>query len=595
MFETNFETIFGTNSSNPNLSPTAFLVDRCENVYYSGWGGLANSGSGFPSAGTNGLPVTSDGFQKTTDNNDLYFFVMEKDATSQLYGSFFGQVGGLGEHVDGGTSRFDRNGVIYQSLCANCGGASSARFPTSPGVWAPNNGSLSGCNLAAVKIAFNLAGIAAAIRTSIDGVVRDTSGCVPMAVDFTDTLAMGKQYIWDFNDGSAPVITNGPTTSHTFTSAGMYRVKLIAVDSSSCNIADSAYINLRVRNDKADLSFVETKLPPCTSLAYQFTNTSSAPKPFTSNSFRWDMGDGTVFTSGKNSFSHTYTAAGTYLVKMVLIDTNFCNEPDSIVKQIRIAANVKAQFSTPAQGCVPYNAFFDNTSLGGQNFTWNFGDGSPLSNEVSPTHLYANTGNYVVTLIAIDAGTCNISDTNTFTLRVEPVPQSGIDFNPNPVPTNEPVNFVNLSANASRYKWLFGDGMSLETIRMDTVVKHLYNASETYNACLVAFNPAGCSDTACINVPITIIPGLEVPTAFSPNGDGRNDRIFVKGFGLAKINWKIYNRWGELVFFTNDYLGGWDGTFNGKSQPQDVYHYVVEVEFFDGKKGTKKGDITLLR
>ena len=71
-----------------------------------------------------------------------------------------------------------------------------------------------------------------------------------------DTLAMGKQYIWDFNDGSAPVITNGPTISHTFTSAGMYRVKLIAVDSSSCNIADSAYINLRVRNDKADLSFV---------------------------------------------------------------------------------------------------------------------------------------------------------------------------------------------------------------------------------------------------------------------------------------------------------------------------------------------------
>ena len=590
-----YSTIFGTNSSNPNLSPTAFLVDRCENVYYSGWGGLANSGSGFPSAGTNGLPVTSDGFQKTTDNNDLYFFVMEKDATSQLYGSFFGQVGGLGEHVDGGTSRFDRNGVIYQSLCANCGGSSSARFPTSPGVWAPNNGTLSACNLAAVKIAFNLAGIAAAIRTSIDGVVRDTSGCVPMSVDFTDTLAMGKQYIWDFNDGSAPVITNGPTISHTFTSAGMYRVKLIAVDSSSCNIADSAYINLRVRNDKADLSFVETKLPPCTSLAFQFTNTSSAPKPFASNSFRWDLGDGTVFTSGINSFSHTYSAPGTYQVKMVLIDTNYCNEPDSIVKQIRIAVNVKAQFNTPAQGCVPYNAFFENTTLGGQTFTWNFGDGSPLSNQVSPTHLYAATGNYIVTLIAVDAGTCNISDTNSFTLRVEPVPQAGIDFNPNPVPTNEPVNFVNLSSSASRYKWLFGDGMSLETIRMDTVVKHLYNASETYNACLVAFNPAGCSDTACINVAITIIPGLEVPTAFSPNGDGRNDRIFVKGFGLTKINWKIYNRWGELVFFTNDYLEGWNGTSNGKIQPQDVYHYVVEVEFFDGKKGTKKGDITLLR
>jgi len=588
-----YSTIFGPNTSSPNLSPTAFLVDRCENVYYSGWGGSANTQTNYPNSGTNGLPISNDGFQKTTDNSDLYFFVMEKNAASQLYGSYFGQNGGFGEHVDGGTSRFDRNGVIYQSLCANCGNV-KPRFPTTPGVWSPNNGS-SGCNLAAIKIAFNLAGIAAGIRTSIDGVTRDTSGCVPMTVDFTDTIAMGKQYIWDFNDGSVPIITNGPSVSHTFNSAGFYRVKLIAVDSTACNIADSTFINLRVRNDKAILSYVETKLPPCASLSFQFTNTSSSAKPFQGNSFRWDLGDGTVFTSGKTAFTHTYTAPGTYQVKMVLIDTNFCNEPDSIVKQIRIAANVKAQFNTPAQGCVPYDAFFENTSLGGQTFIWNFGDGSPLSNEVNPTHRYASTGNYLVTLIAVDAATCNISDTNSFTLRVEPVPQSGIDFNPNPVPTNEPVNFVNLSSGASRYKWLFGDGFTLETFRKDTIVKHLYNASETYNACLVAFNPAGCSDTACINVAVTVVPGVEVPNAFSPNGDGRNDRVFIKGFGIAKISWRIYNRWGELVFFTNDYMQGWDGKQNGKDLLQGVYHYVLEVEFSDGRKGTKKGDITLLK
>lgn len=214
---------------------------------------------------------------------------------------------------------------------------------------------------------------------------------------------------------------------------------------------------------------------------------------------------------------------------------------------------------------------------------------------MNPTHRYASTGNYLVTLIAVDAATCNISDTNSFTLRVEPVPQSGIDFNPNPVPTNEPVNFVNLSSGASRYKWLFGDGFTLETFRKDTIVKHLYNASETYNACLVAFNPAGCSDTACINVAVTVVPGVEVPNAFSPNGDGRNDRVFIKGFGIAKISWRIYNRWGELVFFTNDYMQGWDGKQNGKDLLQGVYHYVLEVEFSDGRKGTKKGDITLLK
>jgi gliding motility-associated-like protein len=112
---------------------------------------------------------------------------------------------------------------------------------------------------------------------------------------------------------------------------------------------------------------------------------------------------------------------------------------------------------------------------------------------------------------------------------------------------------------------------------------------------LVAFNPAGCSDTACINVAVTVVPGVEVPNAFSPNGDGRNDRVFIKGFGIAKISWRIYNRWGELVFFTNDYMQGWDGKQNGKDLLQGVYHYVLEVEFSDGRKGTKKGDITLLK
>ncbi len=98
-------------------------------------------------------------FKSTTDGSDFYFFVLERDAQNILFASFFGQVGGSGEHVDGGTSRFDKNGVIYQALCANCGRGAS--FPTSPGVAYPTNGS-SSCNLAAVKIAFNLAGVAGA-------------------------------------------------------------------------------------------------------------------------------------------------------------------------------------------------------------------------------------------------------------------------------------------------------------------------------------------------------------------------------------------------------------------------------------------------
>ena len=113
-----YSTRFGKAAGIPNISITAFLVDNCENVYVSGWGGAVDGQ--FQSSLTTGMPVTSDAIQSTTDGNDFYFFVLKKNATSQLFGSFWGQNGGLTDHVDGGTSRFDKQGVIYQAICANC-------------------------------------------------------------------------------------------------------------------------------------------------------------------------------------------------------------------------------------------------------------------------------------------------------------------------------------------------------------------------------------------------------------------------------------------------------------------------------------------
>jgi PKD repeat protein len=303
------------------------------------------------------------------------------------------------------------------------------RFPTTPGAWSQTNNSTD-CNLAAIKIAFNLAGVGAGLQASINGVLRDTSGCVPMTVDFTDTLAQGKKYIWDFNDGSPKVTTTTPSISHTFNTIGLYRVNLVSIDSSTCNIADTARVTMRVRNDQATLAFTTTKLPPCASLTYQFNNTSTAIKPFTATSFRWDFGDGSSQLAGGGVVTHTYAAGGTYDVKLVLIDTNYCNEPDSLIKKIRISPTVKAQFTTPASGCVPYDAVFTNTSLGGTDFLWQFGDGT-TSTLPDPTHLYSNTGSYQVRLIATDTNTCNKVDTSAyFTIVVSPYPSSSFTLFP---------------------------------------------------------------------------------------------------------------------------------------------------------------------
>lgn len=600
-----YATVFGKGDAAPDISPVAFLVDRCENVYVSGWGGRAIAGLTYPNAGVQGLPVTPDAIKPQPDidpntglGEDFYFFVLKKDATQPLYGTYFGQNSNtIGDHVDGGTSRFDQNGVIYQAICASCG--NNSPFPTypNPGVYAPTKPPSANCNLAMVKIAFNLAGVGSGVESFINGVPRDTAGCVPLTVDFSDTLAQAVSYEWNFGDGSPQITTTIPSTSHTYTSVGIFRVMLVAIDSSTCNIRDTSYLNIKVGASKALLDFTPRKQGDCHLFQYLFENNSIAPSgfPFSSNSFIWDFGDGSPrVTAGAGSVPHTYASAGTYNVRLILNDTTYCNSPDTVVKQLRVAALVKANFVTPSTGCAPYKAFFENTSLAGSDFKWDFGDGG-TSTDVNPTHTYLAPGSYTITLIALDTATCNKTDTIRITIDIFGKPTAAFSASPQPPVLNTPISFTNLSSpDADRFKWSFGDGDTLRTTSR-AIVQHEYVASTTYTACLAVANRAGCADTVCQSVRMLIQPAVDVPTAFTPGNGGTNAIVYVRGFGIARMKFTVWARWGEKVFETNDRKIGWDGRFKGKLLPMDVYAYTLDVEFSDGTKTTKTGDITLIR
>lgn len=598
-----YSTTFGKGQSTPDISPTAFLVDRCENVYVSGWGGDSN----FPNSGVQGLTVTPDALKSAPDifpnglGGDFYFFVLKRDAVSQLYGSFFGQNNtSYHDHVDGGTSRFDKEGVIYQAMCASCNNVDP--FPTTPGVWSPTKPPSATCNLAMLKIAFNLAGVKSGIQSYIDGTPRDTAGCVPLTVDFIDTVLNAQSYEWYFGDGStpSPVLTTQPSVSHTFTAVGTYQVMLVAIDSNTCNIRDTSYVTIKVEDLRAQLDFNAVKLNPCDSFKYRFDNVSVAPavRPFGPSTFTWDFGDNSpTVTTGTAPVFHNYSSPGTYTVKMYLNDSVFCNFPDTVIKQIRVASLVVADFETPSEACAPYNASFTNLSQAGSQFIWQFGDpNDPApSSEVNPSHLYTQPGTYTITLIAIDSATCNISDTTTFTINVAGKPVADFTATPQPPVVNTPISFTNLSSpDAISFKWLFGDGDSLVTTSR-AVVQHEYVSTGVFNACLIAYNQVGCPDTVCRDVSMLIEPAVDVPNAFTPGKGGINSTVYVRGFGIAKMKFTVWARWGEKVFETNSKQSGWNGYYKGKLLPMDVYAYTLDVEFSDGTKTTKTGDITLIR
>lgn len=607
-----YSTVFGSGNStspNPNISPVAFLVDRCENVYVSGWGGspFVQGDGGFGQLGTQGMPISPGALKTITDNKDFYFIVIRKDAVSLLYGTFFGQGGtgasGFGEHVDGGTSRYDQQGVIYQAICANCEGSSfgqpSPPYPTTPGVVAPANGAgNNGCNLGVVKISFNFSGVGAGVRAFINGSF-DTSGCVPLTVQFRDTVRTATSYEWNFGDGSPQIKTDSFAIQHVYTAVGDYKVMLVGIDSSTCNIRDTVYTTIRVRNNEAFLGFRVNKLQPCESLSYQFTNTTTAAgtaPPFTNQSFIWDFGDGTRVTSGPGAVTHNFAAPGSYNVKLILPDTNYCNAPDSMPLLLRVAPLVKAQFEAPPLGCIPEDVVFANTSLAGTDFTWDFGDGTTSTDAgATVTHQYTTPGTYTIKLVAIDTSTCNKIDSFSTSIVMAGKPAASFTYSPVTPQQNFPYTFTNTSSlDAIRFVWYFGDGDSLRTTSR-AAVDHQYNTSGTFEVLLVAFNSAGCPDTARESVVAVIVPKLDLPNAFTPLSNGANSTIFVRGFGIGRMQWRIYNRFGNLVFESNNQSTGWDGKYKGTLQPMDVYAYTLDVEFTDGTRATKKGDITLLR
>ncbi|MFZ9954916.1 MAG: gliding motility-associated C-terminal domain-containing protein [Flavobacteriales bacterium] len=281
-----WSTTFGSGTGEINLSPTAFMVDLCSKVYLSGWG---SSGWGFelipnylydPSGftghnggrGTTGLPVTSDAFQKTTDGNDFYIMVLEDDASAISYASFFG--GNLSEeHVDGGTSRFDRKGKIYQSMCAGCGANSDMPIYPANAVSPTNNSN--NCNNGVFKMDFLIPNVIADFKSITE--------CVSENIQFKNTslLQQNTSFFWDFGDGDTSTAFQ---PNHTYSSPGTYFVKLKLSDPSACNLADSVVKQVKILELP---SIVLHDTAVCTSINVQLGISPLADATIT---YRWSPG-----------------------------------------------------------------------------------------------------------------------------------------------------------------------------------------------------------------------------------------------------------------------------------------------------------------
>ena len=295
-----YSTVFGAGNG-INISPTAFLVDVCDKIYLSGWGGSVNSlGSLSNNAGTtNNMPVTFDAFQSTTDGSDFYVMVMQDDAASLVYGSYFGSASAA-EHVDGGTSRFDRKGKIYQAMCAGCGSDSNMPILPSNAVSTTNNNS---CNLGVFKMDFEIPSI-------IADFVAPPLGCAPYSYTFQNTsLAQtNTTYSWDFGDGNISSIAN-PTNIYTL--PGTYTIQLIVSDVTSCNLADT------IEQEVIVLGNTSSNLQDVNICPAETVQIGLLPNSDPSITYQWSPSNGLSSTTVSNPF-----ASPTITTEYVLLISN---------------------------------------------------------------------------------------------------------------------------------------------------------------------------------------------------------------------------------------------------------------------------------
>lgn len=466
---------FGNSIARPQISPTAFLVDNCGNIYCAGWGGRinqsnANLGVSNNAQQCNGFTVTSESdprFRSTSDNDDFFIMKLSPDAASQLNGFYFGENGGL-DHVDGGTSRFDKRSQVYHSVCASCGGGQG--FPTTPNAASTTNNSPGGCNNAAFKMDFESQAVSADFSWT-------PASCEDDTIEFYNTSFQGLTYKWDFGDGSAQSFQENPV--HVYPTPGVYDVKLIAINPGTCNQNDTLTKRVVIypigKHQKPD-SLI------CLSDTLQLGFDT-----YPAASYDWSPGTGLSDSTIADPFFYPDTVQ-----QYVLVMNAYGCVDTTIIKTT--VDGVVASFMASKLTCGLDTVHFINNSVSADRYLWNFGDGTVSTTE-NPSHAFPGPGVYKVSLYSttFDPGpVCYPVDSMVRTITIYPTGTHNLPDTLICRSDTVQLNFPHYPG--AKYKWTPSVGLSSDTAENPLIYP---NSSNQYRRIMTA---GPCSDTTFVRI-----------------------------------------------------------------------------------------------
>lgn len=496
---------------------------------------------------------------------------------------------------------------------------------------------------------------------------------LPDVCEYASPISVATATVTNNVPGTGIYKGTGVTTAGIFTPAtagsGTHTIWYVYTTAAGCIDSVSTAINVL----KAPIAGFTVTADACLGNAVTISDQSQdAGAALTT--WYWNFGDNTTDTKNNNTpFTKSYASAKAYTIALSVTDNRGCASK-SVTQTTTIHPSPVVVFTLPSVVCMPKGlaAFGNQSSVADGSalqYQWSFGDGSANSNDMRPTHAYAASGSYVVTLTATSAYGCSSNITATLSSFADQ-PVATFTVAPATICQGSAVTFTDASTTAagtlSNWYWNFGDGSN--ATRQNTT--HTYSNAGLFNAKLVVSNSAGClSDTATQQVmvhvqpvvdagpnftvaqgtvvtfkptlnnntisvqwspggelsnPTTLQPSykathdetftltatdgqctasdqltvkilrlVNVPNAFSPNGDGTNDTWVINNLSdYQGCLVEVFNRWGQRVFRSTGYSNPWDGRFNGNMLPLGVYYYVIDL-----KNGFSKiaGYVTIVR
>lgn len=430
------------------------------------------------------------------------------------------------------------------------------------------------------------------------------SVCFPLATNFDDLSSVSGNYIvddrtWKFGDGTAPSTLQNP--AHSFPAWGDYTVQLTVTTNTGCT-NDTTFSPVRVY-PKPNALF-SNKIANCLNDTTTFLDLSTienSPTDFLTG-WNWNFDDGT--TSPSTDTAHVYAQHGFYNVELAIETNHGCQ--DTTVIPVEIYPLPEVNFTVDTNfGCQPFRALFtDLTTIaspyGLSTWEWNFGDKPDTISTRNPYYTYNNEtlghldiGVYSVYLRVTSAKGC-VSDTIYQNYMTEyPKPDALFSVDPKRTDILFPkIRITDLSSpNVVDWEYDLGDG-SISTLR-----NPIYSYSDTgyFDIWQFVTTQFGCKDTVNYTIKIDPLFTFYIPSAFTPDADTKNEEFFGAGIGIAQYRMRIYDRWGELLFESNEYDYHWDGSYKGKQVQKGVYVYRFDLVDVKGEPHIYRGHVTLFR